>query len=88
MSPASCDVSSLFRKLEVVGSRFASEHNSVEPVMVFEFEKQRQTEAIAIEPQKTIKVVSRSRDPKRCHMRAHSRHQQEHGLNLAVSRRE
>jgi len=47
---AFCDVSSLFCKLEVIGSRFAPKYHTVEPIMVFEFEKQQQTEAIAIEP--------------------------------------
>lgn len=44
------DMPSLPCKLQVIRSRGASQYQSIEPVMVFEFEKHQQTETIAIEP--------------------------------------
>ena len=85
---ASGDVPSLPCKLQVIRSRSASQYQSIEPVMVFEFEKHQQTETIAIEPQKSMKVIAGSRNSKRGYLRPHSNHQQECGLNLAVCRRE
>src|SRR5882762_6239314 len=55
---------SRFSQKRPLGSAFASQHYSVEPVVILKPVKHRQTEAVAVKPQKPIEVVAGPCDPK------------------------
>jgi len=56
-------MSSLFRELKVVRRAFPPKHYPIEAVMVLKLMNYRQTETIAVKPQKPAEVIAGSRDP-------------------------
>jgi hypothetical protein len=55
----------LFGELQMVGSTFLPQHDPVEPRVILEPVEDCHAEAIAVEAQERIEIVSGARNPKR-----------------------